>query len=348
MEMTNLQYIQLHIGYTFKNSSLLCQAFTRKSYTDENRSALNNEVLEFYGDKTLDFIVVKKMSEHYGSIVSGDLFSSSLDEGKLTEIKKKLVCREMLSEKIRNLDFHKRMILGKSDRLQCVWEQESVQEDLFEAILGAVAIDSNWDIDSLTKVVDRMLNPKFYFENGFGDEPDYVKLVQQWYQKKCGKTPGYTFNYPITPSTHIIHKINPNDNVICTLVDDVLFAKTIQASGSNKKKALVSAAKIMYEYLAANNLLTSLEDEVGKPDFERAVNQMQELYQKGYISEPQYTFSETHDANGNPIWECTCYLESLRQGFVEKHSSKKVAKKMAAYAMVSLYLGESVENENKD
>jgi hypothetical protein len=41
-------------------------------------------------------------------------------------------------------------------------------------------------------------------------------------------------------------------------------------------------------------------------------------------------------------------LESLRQGFVEKHSSKKVAKKMAAYAMVSLYLGGFVENENKD
>jgi hypothetical protein len=33
----------------------------------------------------------------------------------------------------------------------------------------------------------------------------------------------------------------------------------------------------MYEYLATNNLLTSLEDEVGKPDFERSVNQIQEL-----------------------------------------------------------------------
>ena len=60
MEMKNLEYIQLHIGYTFENRGLLCQAFTRKSYTEENKNALHNEVLEFYGDKALDFIIMKK------------------------------------------------------------------------------------------------------------------------------------------------------------------------------------------------------------------------------------------------------------------------------------------------
>ena len=53
---------------------------------------------------------MKKMSQYYGSISEGELFSSALDEGKLTEIKKKLVCREMLAEKVRKFDFHMRMI----------------------------------------------------------------------------------------------------------------------------------------------------------------------------------------------------------------------------------------------
>ena len=349
MELTNLEYVQLHIGYEFKNIGLLVQAFTRKSFTEENKYALNNEVLEFYGDRALDFVIMKKMSEYYGGIVDGNLYASTMDEGELTEIKKKLVCREMLAEKIRKLDFHKRLILGKSDIIQKVWEQESVQEDLFEAILGAVAIDSKWNTELLTKVVDRMLNPIFYFENGFDDEIDYVKLVHQFYQKKYKDTPGYTFNnLQVMPTPYDIIKINLNDKVVCVLIDDILFNKTIRASGANKKEALRNAAKEIYIMLEQRNLLYSLVDEIGKPNIERAINQLQELYQKGYISEPQYRFSENHDLNGNPIWECECYLESLKQGFIVCDSSKKNAKKKAAYEMVWLYLGEDDNNdENK-
>ena len=51
--------VQAQIGYTFKNIDLLNQAFTRRSYTEENGGE-NNEVLEFIGDKALDFAVTYK------------------------------------------------------------------------------------------------------------------------------------------------------------------------------------------------------------------------------------------------------------------------------------------------
>ena len=86
-------------------------------------------------------------------------------------------------------------------------------------------------------------------------------------------------------------------------------------------------------------MLYSLTDEVGKPDLERAINQLQELYQKGYISEPQYTFSEKYDSNGNSYWECSCFLQNLGRGFIVTDSSKKQAKKKAAHRMATLYLG---------
>ncbi|MBQ9805097.1 MAG: hypothetical protein IJW49_01115 [Clostridia bacterium] len=346
MEMKNGEYIQLHIGYTFKNRGLLCQAFTRKSYTEKNKNALNNEVLEFYGDKALDFIVMKKMSEYYGHIGAGELFSSSLDEGKLTEIKKKLVCREMLASKVRELDFQHRLLMGKGDIEQRVWEQESVQEDLFEAILGAVAIDSGWNVDALTKVVERMLNPEFYFENGFGDEIDYMQLVQQWHQKKYGQPLKYlvipgSFSTPLLLEyrNRFGEKITHyRCRIICPPFDE-------EALGVTKKEAIANAAQKVYENLKKAHLLYSLRDEIGEPDIDRAINQLQELYQKGYISEPQYEYSESHDADGNPIWECHCYLESLRQGFVVTNASKKQAKKIAAYQMVWLYLGEVDNHE---
>ena len=349
MEMKNLEYIQLHIGYTFKNRGLLCQAFTRKSYTEENKNALNNEVLEFYGDKALDFIVMKKMSEYYGHIGAGELFSSSLDEGKLTEIKKKLVCREMLASKIRMLDFQQRLLMGRGDIEQEIWNQESVQEDLFEAILGAVAIDSDWNVDALTKVVDRMLNPEFYFENGFGDEIDYVQLMQQWNQKKCGQSPRYFVTncvrtYSLLEDYH--NKFGEKSaKYECETTYGWPDVRSARALGETKKEAIINAAQAAYEDLEKNHMWFTLRDEIGAPDIDRAINQLQELYQKGYISEPRYEYSETHDTNGNPMWECHCYLESLGQGFVVTNASKKQAKKIAAYQMVWLYLGEVKHDE---
>ena len=65
MEQSDLQFIQDQIGYTFNNLDLLQQAFTRRSYSEENGGE-NNEVLEFIGDKVLDFIVVKILSEKFG------------------------------------------------------------------------------------------------------------------------------------------------------------------------------------------------------------------------------------------------------------------------------------------
>ncbi len=44
--------VQEQIGYEFENLDLLKQAFTRRSYTEEN-GAENNEVFEFIGDKAL-------------------------------------------------------------------------------------------------------------------------------------------------------------------------------------------------------------------------------------------------------------------------------------------------------
>ena len=57
--------VQNRIDYRFKNKDLLHQAFTRKSYAEEN-GGCDNEVLEFIGDKVLDLVVVKHITESFG------------------------------------------------------------------------------------------------------------------------------------------------------------------------------------------------------------------------------------------------------------------------------------------
>ena len=54
----DIRRIENTIGYSFRNKDLLQQAFVRTSYSQEN-GGQNNEVLEFIGDKALDFTVIR-------------------------------------------------------------------------------------------------------------------------------------------------------------------------------------------------------------------------------------------------------------------------------------------------
>ena len=332
-----LEMIQGQIGYSFKNTDLLQQAFIRRSYSKENGGE-NNEVLEFIGDKVLDFIIVKKLAEKYGFFANEcedydshedwNEFISEHSEGKLTEIKKKLVCREMLASRIRIFGFQYELIMGKSDSDQNVYERDSVQEDLFEAIIGAVALDSNWNIDALITVVDLMLEPDYYLENGFDEEENYVVLLQQWYQKKYNRIPIYVFR-----QTGGFPYAGKYGKYVCELglypLEDGFWDVK-----DTKSEARMAVAKQAYEYLEENDLLYDWIDEVGKPEIDRAINQLQELYQKGYIGEPRYIFAENYDSYGNPVWRCECHVDSQENYWWGEYSSKKQGKKAVAYDML--------------
>jgi len=338
MNNETLGIIQEKLGYRFKNEKLLMQAFTRRSYSEEHNGTYHNEVLEFYGDKALELIVMKKMSEYYGNIGENGFFDSKNNEGTLTEIKKKLVCREALASRIRKMDVQKYLLVGKGDIEQKMWEQESVQEDLFESIIGAIAMDSNWNLEILTDVVERMLDPEAYFEDE--GKVNYIELIQQWSQTKYHMPPLYTFvdgdlsNKDAKAKYQCVLSLSP-------------FPPFFKGFGDNKSLAKMMAAREAYEYLEKSNLLCSLIDFVGTPNLDRAINQLQELYQKGYILEPQYVFSESYDENGNPIWHCNCSVTGINypdMGSVS-HSSKKQAKKMAAFRLLSFFLNEEKKHE---
>ena len=339
-------FIQGQIGYRFKNSDLLQQAFIRRSYSKEEGGE-DNEVLEFIGDKALDFIVVKLLAEKYGSYAEDydeydanedyNEFISEYSEGKLTEIKKKLVCRETLASRIRMFGFQYELIMGKSDIDQSIQENDSVQEDLFEAIIGAVALDSNWDIDALSNVIDLMLDPDFYLENGFNNEVNYVELLQQWYQKKHHNIPVYCFR-----STKGFGYCGKYGNYVCELGLYPL-EQGFWDVGDTKSEARMAVAEQAYRYLEDNGLLFTWIDEIGEPNRDRAINQLQELYQKGYIGEPRYDFSETYDEDGNPVWRCECHVKGETSYWWGNYSSKKQGKKDVAYDMLCYIIDQEDE-----
>lgn len=90
METNDIIFVQNQIGYEFSNSDLLQQAFIRRSYANEN-GGQDNEVLEFIGDKVLDYVVVKILCSRFGRMTSEaewNEYQCRYSEGKLTEMKK--------------------------------------------------------------------------------------------------------------------------------------------------------------------------------------------------------------------------------------------------------------------
>lgn len=353
LDVKDLNFIQDQIGYTFRNRDLLQQAFVRKSYSAEN-GGQNNEVLEFIGDKVLDLMVIRMLTERYGSITENEEwseYSCRYDEGGLTEIKSSLVEKKTLAQRMKELGFAKYLIMGRGDELQKVDRELSVQEDLFEAILGAVALDSDWDMKAMQDTVEIMLNPDEFLEEAVDD---YVGLLQAWVLKDTGTRPLYHYRKGSFQAAMRLpfDGISQEDTVdpegqeykdILTsscqcylkLNDDLPLFRGFGDSNSQARK---NVCRLAYDYLKTNNLLSFIRREIRDPNRSDAINQLETLARRGYFAVPKYGFTQRYDKDGNSVWTARCVITGEQKRFTGTSSSKREAKKSAAYRMLRYVL----------
>lgn len=320
----NLKNVETKIGYSFKNKNLLFQAFTRRSYGHEHGGE-NNEIFEFIGDRVLDYYVTKILIDKYG-FVNNEFSVKNFDsEGSLTKIKEQLVNKEMLAKRVEILEFKNFLLVESGDIKALKNNEPSIKEDLFEAILGAIAIDSNWNQTILEKSVIRMLDIYNYLSKNISDYKDYIGIIQVWDQKQNNKVPKYHFD-KLENGLFEAHL--------------ELFTKRgnkkYVANGHNMREAKKNVAKKACDDLEKNNELFTMKDELPKNlDLNNAINTLQELAQKKYISMPNYSYNgPKYDENGKPVWECQCKLKDKKITVVIDGSSKKFAKKKAAYLTI--------------
>ena len=347
MDTNDLISIENQIDYKFKNKDLLKQAFVRRSYSVENGGS-DNEILEFIGDKVLDLVVVQMLTEEYGYMASEcenlkldecNEFYSDCDEGELTEIKRSLVQRKNLAERINVLGFSEFLIMGNSDVNNNVDAKESVKEDLFEAIVGAVTLDCNWDMKVLKQVVEQMLEPDLAEEDN-----NYIQSLQSWSLRKHGTLPLYhvdsydTSHWYMTGYVYDSEPLAGKEPIYKAYLKIEGFDKVILGFGDSQKEARKKAAQYAYTYLEQNNLLFTIRDEIQNPNKKDSINQLEILSRRGYFSIPKYNFNEEHDKDGNPIWNCECIIDEIDNSIFAKSSVKKDAKKIAAFGMLKKVL----------
>lgn len=162
----NVREIEKKINYTFRDKSLLIQAFTRTSFCNEINSTAkvkyhSNEVLEFFGDGVLSLSIIsfllKECTERYEHGIK-----TELKEGDFSNIKSKLSDKQNLSKSMKALGLEKYLLMGEGDAKLGIQNEPSVMEDLFESIVGAIFIDSDMSINAVIESVSGMLDMSVY------------------------------------------------------------------------------------------------------------------------------------------------------------------------------------------
>ena len=129
--MMDIQTLQKTLGVNFSDEELLHLAFTHRSSSKNE----NNQRLEFLGDAIL------------GSIIADTLFKKfpSESEGALAKRQAALVSGKFLSALARELKINEFIIMSSSEEKSGGRENDSILEDVIEALIGAIYLDAGFD-----------------------------------------------------------------------------------------------------------------------------------------------------------------------------------------------------------
>ena len=187
--------IEKKIGYTFKDKSLLVQAFTRSSFTNEKgRDAYqSNQVLEFFGDSVLSCALVtlflRDFSRRYEHGVA-----TELAEGDFSTLKSKLSDKSKLSSASKALGLAPYLLMGEGDKKRGIENEPSVLEDLYESIIGAIWVDTGHDMETIVRVVEKTLDFRAFAQDSKAQIQSYKNALQEFCQDKSRRLglPAYT------------------------------------------------------------------------------------------------------------------------------------------------------------
>ncbi len=221
--MTDLKKLEASLGYTFKDAALLRNALTHPSYVNEKKinRIRSNQRLEFFGDSVLSVSV----SEYIF------LNLKSYPEGKLTELRAKVVCEKALADMARRLNVGEYLILGKGEIKSHGGDRDSTLSDAMEAIIAAVYLDGGFEtakkfvIDNMADLIESLTENEEAMHNC---KSELQELVQ-----KNGQTVNYTVVDEKGPEHEKVFKV-------AVMVDNSVIAT---GQGASKKKAEQNAAE---------------------------------------------------------------------------------------------------------
>lgn len=219
----DLSKLQEKISIQFKNTELLQEALTHRSYLNENPSwrLPHNERMEYLGDAVLELIVTEELFKQF------PLF----EEGKLTLLRAALVNYQFLSKITHDFNLYDYIYLSRGEAKDSEKARDVILANAIEALIGAIYLDQGYEptrsfikqfiLSHLDEVVES------------GDYKDAKSLYQEIVQERDRVTP----TYKILGETGPDHKKIFRSGVF---IGEILVA---EGEGMSKQEAELNAAK---------------------------------------------------------------------------------------------------------
>jgi len=226
--------LEITLGYSFQNKSLLERALTHPSYLQSRaqEGESHNQRLEFLGDAVL------------GMILAEVLFERLPDEreGILTRNRSALAKGAHLSQLARKLGIQDHLRISEAEERNHGRDRDSILEDAIEAIIGAIYIDSDYPttrdtilpwFGNLSKRIQSLLD----FHNPKG-------RLQEHFQPSLGNE---CIDYQLLSESGPAH--NKRFHVVVVVKGEQLGA----GEGTSKKEAEEQAARAALEQISTQS-----------------------------------------------------------------------------------------------
>ncbi len=221
--MKDFEVVEKKLGLKFKNKDLLTQAFVHRSYLNENPDfhLSQNERLEFLGDAVLELVVTEDLYKKY----------PDKPEGELTNWRASLVNAKTLMKLAEDLGFNDFLLLSRGEMKETGKARQYILANTFEAFIGAIYLDSGYEIAEkfikkyLMVILPEIIENRLY--------KDAKSQFQEEAQERVGITPAYK----------VLKESGPDHNkkfVVGVFLKEDLIA---EGDGSSKQEAEESAAK---------------------------------------------------------------------------------------------------------
>ncbi len=212
------------IGVVFRDKDILRQAFTHRSYLNENKNVLwgHNERLEFLGDAVLELIITDYLYKTY----------PDKNEGEMTTLRSALVKADTLSSVGVDMTIGEYMFLSRGEAKDLGRARQYILANAVEAVIGAIYLDGGYG--EARKVIERFLVPKVEMIIKEGLAVDSKSKFQAHAQEHFGITPVYKTTKETGPDhdKHFTVGVFLKDELIAT------------GEGDSKQVAEQNAAKL--------------------------------------------------------------------------------------------------------
>ena len=208
------------IKYNFKKKLILENALTHKSYNNN----VNNEKLEFLGDRVLGLTISEKLLEKYPEEKEGVI------DKKFANLVNKKTC-SLIAKKI---DLKKFIYLGSSHK-KLDRSSDKITSDCLEAIVGAIYLDGG--LKSAEKFIHHFWE-EYLIKSNITLIDSKTKL-QEFSLKKFKVLPKYIFS----------KKTGPQHRPVFKTEVQIPNSKKVIGIGSSKKNAQQDAADKLLKIL---------------------------------------------------------------------------------------------------